>query len=300
MLTATQWRLLVDEFGQSSHAALSVRWLTTLLHARGLVDTFAAAHGHSSRLRFTCWDQSSNSRYTNDGSRIDLILVDRGWWEELGSKESRLAGVEEDETEEAEKREGGWSEDRERRAELASLRACTANGRFQPASFASSGGVGRGIPEASAEAYQLQFREPHTGIIYTPPEYSDHVAVSMLIGLPNAAHLTRCKADAEPAQSESGDGEFYSLTLARDAATKLSQPHLQQSAITSFFHKGKSTSLSVQSSTVVLVPDVPKSISGPLVEVESAALEIAPNPFFNLKRTTSQTPSNHNFKLKHW
>lgn len=41
----------------------------------------------------------------------------------------------------------------------------------------------RGIAEcASAEAYRLHARlPPHTGIVYTPPSYSDHVAVSALL-----------------------------------------------------------------------------------------------------------------------
>ena len=52
-------------------------WFSGVLDEDGMIDTFACCHPHA-RDRFTCWDQSSNRRYVNEGSRIDYILVDRG------------------------------------------------------------------------------------------------------------------------------------------------------------------------------------------------------------------------------
>jgi hypothetical protein len=50
-------------------------WFCAVVEDDGMVDTFAACHPHA-RDRFTCWDQSTNRRYINEGSRIDYILID--------------------------------------------------------------------------------------------------------------------------------------------------------------------------------------------------------------------------------
>jgi hypothetical protein len=94
--------------------------------------------------------------------------------------------------------------------EEAALVAATANGRFQPVSF-----EGGGIQEASQEALDSQFGAPHTGMIYTPPSFSDHIAVSLLLD----------------------DGLFQTDLLldANDSSTKKSQPHKLQTSIASFF-----------------------------------------------------------------
>ena len=59
----------------------------------------------------------------------------------------------------------------------AALDACTASGHFHPIPFEGGGMAATHTPEW---VYSVQFREPHTGIIYTPPEFSDHVAVSLV------------------------------------------------------------------------------------------------------------------------
>ena len=59
----------------------------------------------------------------------------------------------------------------------AALDACTASGHFHPIPFEGGGIAATHTPEW---VYSVQFRAPHTGIIYTPPEYSDHVAVSLV------------------------------------------------------------------------------------------------------------------------
>jgi hypothetical protein len=100
--------------------------------------------------------------------------------------------------------------------EEAALAAATANGRFTPVSF-----EGGGIQEASMEALNTQFGEPHTGMIYTPPSFSDHIAISLL-------------TDASLLRSD--------LVLdAKDAATKKAQPHKLQTTIASFFGSASAT-----------------------------------------------------------
>merc|ERR1712224_314689 len=92
----------------------------------------------------------------------------------------------------------------------AALCACTANGAFQPARL-----DGGGIPPAPTSAYEQMYRKPHTGIIYTPPDASDHVAVSLSLICP----LQR------------------TLVLRNDAPTKYAQPQKKQMSLTGFFKR---------------------------------------------------------------
>ena len=90
-------------------------------------------------------------------------------------------------------------------------------GRYEPAPF-----DGSGISEAPQYLLDRQFVAPHTGIIYTPPKFSDHVAVSIVLG-------EDCSAmegmDRPPTTMPS------KLVLTRDAATRRTQPHAQQQTI---------------------------------------------------------------------
>jgi len=63
-----------------------------------------------------------------------------------------------------------------------------------------------------------QFGEQHTGIIYTPPSYSDHVAVSALFTPQDSICSYLCLDE-------------------KDQKTKKSQPHKSQLSISSFFTK---------------------------------------------------------------
>ena len=51
-----------------------------------------------------------------------------------------------------------------------------ANGEYWPVSF-----EGEGIASVSWSVLDTQFGLPHTGIIYTPPSFSDHTGVSMVL-----------------------------------------------------------------------------------------------------------------------
>lgn len=43
----------------------------------------------------------------------------------------------------------------------------------------------------SLQDYDAQFALPHTGIVYTPPTYSDHVGVSLLLKLQVCSLMAR-------------------------------------------------------------------------------------------------------------
>lgn len=102
--------------------------------------------------------------------------------------------------------------------ETAALCAATANGAFKAVSF-----QGEGIETAPQAALDTQFGPPHTGMIYTPPSFSDHVGVSLLVN----DVLCCCE-----------------LTLnEQDSSTRKAQPHKAQTSIASFFLAGKTQKL---------------------------------------------------------
>ncbi len=59
----------------SAGRVCSSTFAQNLLKHDSLVDSFALIHGEA-KDRFTCWDQSRNQRYGNEGGRIDYLLVD--------------------------------------------------------------------------------------------------------------------------------------------------------------------------------------------------------------------------------
>ena len=78
-----------------------------------------------------------------------------------------------------------------------------ARRRWQPAGFDGSG-IGDG--RAEDHTYHTS-RPPHTGIIYTPPTWSDHVAVSLL--------LTRVPVSTEKAPKKAaGDAQPHARVVA--------------------------------------------------------------------------------------
>jgi hypothetical protein len=84
---------------------------------------------------------------------------------------------------------------------------------YEPASVA-----GGGLVDAPACVMDTMFCTPHTGIIYTPPRFSDHVAVSCLLQddvrdkLPGTAPTAAARSDL-----------------------RLAQPHKHTPPITAFF-----------------------------------------------------------------
>ena len=172
----------------------------------------AFANTNRKMIRFTCWHQLKNKRYTNEGSRIDFTLVD----------EPLMAFVEPNEGKTL--RCGKEPHDNPL-GEEAALLAATAGGLFEPGSYA-----GGGIAVATKRALDTQFGEAHSGMIYTPPSYSDHIAVSLLM--------------------KSSFKDFVGeLVLDNDASTRKAQPHKKQRSIASFFGTAGSKSSSSRSAT---------------------------------------------------
>jgi exodeoxyribonuclease III len=212
---ATQ-RSIAKEYAGVSRVAPTRQWINAVIEQDGMFDAFRHFYP-TAEGRYTCWNQFTNRRYVNEGARIDYTLVDA----------TLLAHVQKGGTGSL---RCGWSSQEQRHkqqsnedplSEAAALGAATARGRFQPVSF-----QGGGIVEASQGTLDTQFGAPHTGMIYTPPSFSDHIGVSLLLD-------DSCCA--------------WDLVLdERDPATKKAQPHASQKTIASFFGAASSSSAGVK------------------------------------------------------
>eukprot|EP00934_Nitzschia_sp_Nitz4_P004203 Nitzschia sp. Nitz4//scaffold48_size128905//89384//91204//NITZ4_003611-RA/size128905-processed-gene-0.120-mRNA-1//-1//CDS//3329553015//4193//frame0 len=202
-------RDIADTDGRVSELSPPRRWLTSVLQEDGMIDTFRFFHP-SAEGRFTCWNQFTNRRYVNEGARIDFALVD-------GS----LAGVLQ-RGNVKHLRCGCGCPERHLDADGEVICAVTANGGFRPVSF-----EGGGIIEASRSVLDSQFGQPHTGIIYTPPSFSDHVAISLLLDNKSITGLEQISSNLQ------------------HVTTRKAQPHKMQQSITSFFGKASSSSVSM-------------------------------------------------------
>lgn len=194
-------REIAERDASIDRSSPSRKWLTAIIEEDGMIDGFRHFYPNA-ESRFTCWHQFTNKRYENDGSRIDYILFDKCLLPRVGKGD--VSGP---------RSCGDATSEEELLSEAAAFRAATANGRFKPASF-----EGGGISEASQEALDTQFGPPHTGMIYTPPSFSDHIAISL-----------------------STNNELLSTDLAlqeNDTRTRKAQPHKLQTTIRSFFIAG--------------------------------------------------------------
>ena len=161
-----------------------------------MIDTFRYFYPNIDG-RYTVWHQYRNDRYINEGSRIDYFIVDKYFQPYLLAGTNLYAtsssSAEINNTKEVEFKDA--------------LNACTSYNQWKPALF-----DGSGVPEAKNEVYFTQFHLPHTGMIYTPPQFSDHIGVSVLL-----------------------DIQFETCTLLKDKCTKKSQPHKRQTNILTLF-----------------------------------------------------------------
>lgn len=132
-----------------------MQWL-----GNNLLDTFAESHPKA-QGRFTFWMQKANMRCYNKGSRLDYILCDKKMCPFLVNSEA-LAG--------ATREDAHTSE--------AARNAATNFGRWHGShQVQKSDGGGLSLQQDDMKLNDMQFRTPHTGILYTPPKYSDHVPV---------------------------------------------------------------------------------------------------------------------------
>ena len=151
-----------DRFGEPRCPEQTTQWLAELQQDSQLVDSFLKFHADAID-RFTCFDQYKNYRYCNKGARIDFILVQDTIPVALGAP-LPLVNV-----------------------DAQSALACvTAEGRWRPAPMDGSGLLGvAGLESAgNPSSFDWEFQcsdPPRTGIIYTPPSFSDHLAVTALV-----------------------------------------------------------------------------------------------------------------------
>ena len=192
-------RVIANSEGAKKSSPTS-NWLNCVLKDDGMVDAFRHLFSDC-QGRFTCWNQHTNRRFENEGSRIDYTIVDAALVDYIdndGSQRLRCCNYPDAETKFG--------------SEEAGLHAAIASGQFQGAAF--SGG---GIASATRHALETQFGSAHTGIIYTAPQYSDHVPVSLLL-------------------NERFDETMMSTSLILNGKeTKQAQPHKAQKSIASFF-----------------------------------------------------------------
>lgn len=102
-----------------------------------------------------------NKRFENVGSRIDYFIMDELLKKYLSLDSLNLSC-------------GCKLEPHQLQpcSSEASLCAVTAGNQYEPASF--NGGGLQTLPKSVLE---LQFQPPHTGFLYTPPNFSDHIAI---------------------------------------------------------------------------------------------------------------------------
>ena len=191
----TLQRQIADDQEGIARISPTRQWLECIIQQDEMVDVFRHFYP-TAKDRFTCWNQYTNRRYVNEGCRIDYTLVDK----------SLLPMVRKGQVESL--RTGGSKHDP--LGEEAAICAATANGEFEPVSF-----EGNGIMEATQTALDTQFGLKHSGMIYTPPSFSDHIGVSLLM---DAAF---CPRDL--------------ILDEKDRATRKAQPHKAQTTIASFF-----------------------------------------------------------------
>lgn len=146
----------------------AVELLVDLVGPSGsFVDTFAACH-EKAQERFSCWWQQANCRFTNCGSRIDYVLCDKDTAKLLvPSASEELTGA---------------SPEFPGQTREAARNAATNFGQWHGAHQTQRGLVdgkgGLGLQQDDMRLNNSQFRAPHTGMLYTPPSYSDHIPVT--------------------------------------------------------------------------------------------------------------------------
>jgi len=203
------------------HESDCVEWLQRLLSGgdaseskadkAGWVDAFAACHGQAID-RFTYWPQMTNMRYANNGRRLDYTITDFDTFKDSvvqTAPTSLPPSV-------AQTKFEPYSAQ-------AALHAATNSGKWHAApSRGNSAGFGLTLQRDDMRLNDSQFpSEALTGILYTPPSYSDHTPVSLLLSGEILARHARVAGAA--------------AGLASSAETRRTQPWSSQRSVMSFF-----------------------------------------------------------------
>ena len=158
--------------GEPQSAVAGQQWMKAFL-AAGFVDSFAACWPRH-KERCSCWSQWNNARFSNEGIRVDYILLDQA-----------LLRI-------CECLPGGRGTDRfHDPSPAAAIQDATGGDCWTPAPM--SGG---GLPAEPNDSLEYAFQPRRTGLLYTPPRFSDHVPVTCLLeGLEEASvELAKDKA----------------------------------------------------------------------------------------------------------
>lgn len=196
-----------------------------------MVDAFAHFHATAAG-RATCWMQQTNNRYTNKGGRIDYTLIDEEFFHTFcANAPGADAPLDCGEVLEGERRGGKGALASSFPASGSNVNAphpdspdaassaCTLMGNFQAVPM-----TGGGLSDSPQWCYDHHWRRPpSTGLVYTPPQYSDHIAINLLF-------LQRA-FDAAHSYIGANGGCNYKF----DAKTRRAQPHAAQRSISSFF-----------------------------------------------------------------
>lgn len=197
--------LMSEYFGLPAHPKCDIAFMETLLKGDKMVDTFVVATEPSDAtlqrcygrwvsgmtgelsdppinarypLPFTAWDQYRNRRYDNDGNRIDYILVDEAL-ASLVAKNLNAGSTDENTSVTADKsglESTFFSAFCGKGRNCGVLRA-TAGGGYVPAPV-----DGSGLQPLAPTLIRAPMREkPRTGLLITPPQYSDHIGVTLVL-----------------------------------------------------------------------------------------------------------------------
>ncbi|KAF8819459.1 putative Dna-(apurinic or apyrimidinic site) lyase [Cardiosporidium cionae] len=262
----------LSTIGESFHPPCLQKWMQALFQEDLMVDTFATVHP-TYKGRFTAFDQYSNKRYTNEGVRIDYILLDPALYlthihpfEDLFTDENIMKTLTQQKKQipytSAYSTLGGkhamkdmneptWTHPEERiDSEEHALNLVTAYCKWKPAPF-----DGSGLLEEALTTYNTQFPtcHPYIGMVYMPPRYSDHIAVCVTLKqaleyekasqicqnlfslvLPSLV-IERMEDDLRQTVGRASD---HSCILdKRCESTRRAQPHRQWQSIQSFLRK---------------------------------------------------------------
>lgn len=287
------------------------QWLNNLLNEDRMIDTFRYYYPNA-QSRFTCWNQHTNQRYSNIGARIDYMLIDKVLIPYLlkGNTTSIVNDVSYTHSEKDTKddisflrcgcmkknnKKKDMSTDRKNEYSMndpeiishevhrqhhhqqksicneeAALCAATAGGKYIPASF-----DGGGIIDATQDVLDIQFNGiPHTGHIYTPPTFSDHIAISTFLS------------------DDIMTMEQRTLVLQNnDTSTKKAQPHKLQTSIATFFSSSSSNN-NVQTIDTIENKNKKKHVFGTSIHSSPPLLSSSPSSLLKSSVQKTKTLSN--------
>uniref|UniRef100_A0A0G4I6Y3 Endonuclease/exonuclease/phosphatase domain-containing protein n=1 Tax=Chromera velia CCMP2878 TaxID=1169474 RepID=A0A0G4I6Y3_9ALVE len=207
----------------SSYFSPCIRsFVRTLIERDGMVDSYRHTRGYSEAERFTAWEQYTNKRYSNEGVRLDYCVIDGSLLPALRAGAPSGSGVMALMRGGSEREGGGGGEGKEgedswfkkwRAACAEGLMLSTAGKRWEAAPK-DGGGMAEMVPQPLLDS---QFGSPSTGLVYTPPRYSDHIGTGLVFEFEGGLQGCRLETD--------------------DPQTKAAQPHRQWKGITSFFKR---------------------------------------------------------------